>query len=133
MKLVEPWLQSIIKDNEFVVLRDKRTKKALHVSYTEDGLKWALDPRTSKSLYFKDAYLSHGRVGGEGWNGLFRKERDPNTIVEKFIPMNHVRTRKDGIEYVDTVNQSLEFKAVDRALRMLTKSQTRLLDNFSDN
>lgn len=51
MNNIEPRLATIIADRDLVVLRHK-TGRALAVSYTEDGLKYATS-LTGKLLYFK--------------------------------------------------------------------------------
>lgn len=68
-----------IVQNNFVVMRDKWTKKPLGVAMTEDGLKYVCN-KLGKALYFKNAFFRNGRL--EGQLSVSNK-----IYVEKFNPI----------------------------------------------
>lgn len=107
IKLIEPWIGAFIASQSFFVLRDKKTKRALGVSYTEDGLKWIVS-RNQRLLYFKDAFLKiNPKTNFPEFKGDLSKS--DRVIVEKFIPRDFLYS-----PYI----QSNEYRCVDKALRM---------------
>lgn len=54
MKAIEERISKFIEDRNLVVLREKRSGRALNVSYTEDGLKYTTS-LSGKLPYFNDA------------------------------------------------------------------------------
>ena len=100
-KQVEPWIAQLISDNNLMVLRNKKSGKALGVSYTEDGLKQCFN-KFGKSLYYKHAFIREGRVQGD-------TRKSPWIVVEKFEPRNH-KTKN---------NQVAEYLWISKALKML--------------
>lgn len=108
-KKIEPWIREFIVDNDLVVLRNKYGK-ALAVSYTEDGVKWACN-KFGKLLYFDDAYLRHRKMDDGTWAPYVKGElkKSPDVTTEKFIPVDHKRLS----------NQIAEYFWVNKALKML--------------
>jgi len=86
---------------------------ALAVSYTEEGLKWAVDNKCN-SLYFSNVKLSNGKFNGD-------LEKNKYTFVEDFKPHNHYFSRgKNGENsYINKRSQIAEFAVCDKAFRML--------------
>jgi len=88
-------------------MRD-RWGKPLGVSYTEDGLKLVCNS-DGRMPYYNKAILraNQGETPGYTITGDLRK--NPNIIVEKFVPRDHKNPR---------IMQA-EIQFVDKALRML--------------
>jgi hypothetical protein len=65
--------------NQFKVLRDKRTNKPLGIAYSEAGLQWLCN-KTGKALYFKNAHFSNGELVGntEKSNRVYVEDFNPN-------------------------------------------------------
>lgn len=106
---IEEWIRTFIKDRNLVVLRHAKSRKALGVSYSVDGLKWTTDP-LGRSLYFNRAILKHNKIGNHYipyFTGDLSKRKD--VIVETFVPEDHR----------SAVNQKAELLWCDKALRML--------------
>ena len=117
-KIIEPWVGDFIRDQGFMVLRDRRTGISLGVSYTEEGLKWTTN-KHRKLLYYKNAYISHTEDGKPFFKGDLRKS--PTIIVEKFVPQN----------FSNPKFQSIEYRWVDKALRMCYVPWGEQKRNFS--
>lgn len=96
------------------VLRDATKNRALHVSYTEEGLHYA-QSNYGKWIWFKDAELVRDYKGGYTY---FKGDLSPNPAVysEKFIP-------RDGFKYRDQIT---EFAMTNRALRLLYNNESIL-------
>jgi len=95
IKPIENRIIKIIERNNFKVLRDKRTHRALDVSYTEDGLRnWAIDPVTSKSYYYNNTYLKHNGYFPTLVGDLTKSE---DVYVEDFVPRNLYMELEDSI------------------------------------
>lgn len=109
MKSIEPWIKSFIQDRNLVVMRTKKGQ-ALNVSYTQEGLKWTTD-LDGNLLYYKDCRLKHKEVIPGVWRPYIdgSGERNPNIIIEAFIPRDHQ----------NPYHQSAEYKACNKALRLL--------------
>jgi hypothetical protein len=85
-------------------LRDMKTKRALNVSYSEEGLMWSTNA-TGKLIYFENAHLqrvydkegniTNVRIGGN-------LNLNPNVYVEKFVPSNQPTTKGQITEYTWT-------------------------------
>lgn len=112
-KKIEQWIVDLIKENQFLILRDRRTHKALGVGYGMDGITQVTN-KHGKLLYYKNA-----RISGEWKDGIPNGQWLPKVVgdttpsekvyVEKFIPRNH--------KLID--NQVAEYLWVDKAMRML--------------
>jgi|AACY02.6.fsa_nt_gi hypothetical protein len=108
-KKIEPWIREFIAENDLVVLRNSRGK-ALSVSYTEDGLKWAAN-KFGKLLYFDNAHLRHRQMDDGSWVPYVKGElkKSPRVTVEKFVPRDHRHIS----------NQIAEYFWVNRGMKML--------------
>jgi len=93
-------IASYVRDR-FWVLRRKKDNSPLNVSYTIDGLKWTSN-KLGKALFFKDAYISKGKIVGEDL------EMSDEVYVELFDP----------IEFHSIPLQRAELRFLDKALRM---------------
>lgn len=130
MNVIDNNLKTHIAERDLVVLRDRTTRMALAVAYTEEGLKLATYPNLrinnlrlphGKSLYYKNGKLS--RIY-ELKNDSFVPTKvivtsDDNkdleiadVIVEKFIPEDHTNLRL----------QLAEYAACDKGYRLLYSS-----------
>jgi hypothetical protein len=115
IRKVDSNIKNFIEARNIYVLRDKTTGNALHVSYTEDGLKYATNPITGKLVYYSNAKFER-RYDKEG--NILRVDiggdltMNPNVYVEKFIPTDHTILR----------SQLAEYTAVDRGYRLLYTS-----------
>ncbi len=108
-------IKNFIDARNIYVLRDKTTNNALHVSYTEEGLKYATNPVTGKLVYYVNAkferrYDRMGNITRVDIGGDLTM--NPNVYVEKFVPRNHAILR----------SQLAEYTAVDRGYRLLYTS-----------
>ena len=65
------------------VLREKKSKKALGLSYTEEGLKLTAN-KVGRLLYYKSAVLNNNNGKISVSNNI---EKNPNVIIEKFKPL----------------------------------------------
>lgn len=74
---VDPELKDLISSANLVALRDRKTDKCLGVSFTEEGLR-GLANKNGVYIYCK------GRV--TNFSEAKRAERNPNVVVEKFVP-----------------------------------------------
>lgn len=95
--LIEPSVRHHIQDNEFVVMRD-RSGKAIEVSFTEDGLRWTMD-RNSRLIYYRNAYLrvrQPDETGVPQWYIEGDTRKNPNIIIEKFVPKDHIFIGDNG-------------------------------------
>lgn len=54
VKAIEERIAKFISDRDLLVLREKKTGRALNVSYTEDGLKYTTS-LSGRLIYFTDA------------------------------------------------------------------------------
>lgn len=92
-------IDDVINKN-LVCLRDAKTRKLLNVSFSEDGLKWTLSPQ-GKLIYFKHAYLR--RIHNKEYNlvhvEIVGNNKNPNVIVEEFIPTNFSNPYMQAAEY----------------------------------
>lgn len=70
------YIKNLIIQADLKVLRDKKTGKALNVSYTEEGLKTTAN-KMGKYVYFNNVNRLSDIPNGKKSN---------NVIVEKFIP-----------------------------------------------
>lgn len=115
-----------IKDQNFMVLRDSRSRKALGVSYSEDGLRW-ISNKYGRLLYFNKAYVEHRKVGDiyfPYFSGDLRKSR--NVYSERFIPTDHFvldrngnpKLGRDGNPIININNQIAEFLWINKASKM---------------
>lgn len=115
IRKIDSNIKNFIEARNIYVLRDKITGNALHVSYTEDGLKYATNPITGKLVYYSNAkferrYDSQGNITRVDIGGDLTM--NPNVFVEKFIPTDHTILR----------SQLAEYTAVDRGYRLLYTS-----------
>lgn len=110
MKSIEERIAKFISDRDLVVLRERKTGRALNVSYTEDGLKYTTS-LGGKLLYFNDAWLKvlyrDNQPYFVGVQGDLEKSK--LVYVEKFIPTNKSNLRDQIAEYTWT----------DKAYRLL--------------
>lgn len=68
-----------IKESNFVIMRDKYTRKPLALAMSEDGLQFTCN-KTGKSLYYKNAFFSNGSLKGKDFSIA------DNIIIEKYVP-----------------------------------------------
>jgi len=115
MNLIEDRIRSLISDGDVVVLRDRKSGKALNCSFTEEGLRWTVDKK-SNLVYFKNARLETTQVGDKF---ITRPVGDltpsKKVVVEKFIPKDHTNSRGRVINSL----QAAELTFTDKALRLL--------------
>jgi len=76
--------KQLLNKNPMVIMRDKYTNKPLGVSFTEDGLR-SIANKNGVYLYCK------GRVNN--LNDALKSEKNPNIIVERFIPKEYPNNR----------------------------------------
>lgn len=74
---VEPELKKSIEEANLVVLRDRKTLKALGISFTEEGLRGVAN-KNGIYLYCKNRTSN--------FNEARTAQRSPEVIVEKFTP-----------------------------------------------
>tara|TARA_R110000850_G_scaffold11713_2_gene40110 strand:+ start:1377 stop:1697 length:321 start_codon:yes stop_codon:yes gene_type:complete len=77
MAKIDKYIKELIQDNNLVVLRDKRTHKALGVSYTEDGLR-SIGNKLGVYVYCKGRVTDFGVALGA--------PKSEKVYVEKFVP-----------------------------------------------
>ena len=61
IRKIDSNIKNFIEARNIYVLRDKTTGNALHVSYTEDGLRYATNPITGKLRLEHHAPVAHGQ------------------------------------------------------------------------
>jgi len=107
--------QQLIKEANLVCLRNKKTGKVENVSYTEGGLIYTFD-KIGLPLYYKHPNTIFTSAGY--FTPQFRgtMELNPNMIVEKFIPKNHI----DESGRMNYGAQSAEVFFLAKALRLMT-------------
>lgn len=100
---MNPGIARYVTDRHYWVLRRKKDKCPLNVSYTVEGLMWTTN-KLGKSLFFKDTIVSKGKIMPKG--GKYVEADD--VYYEKFAPINH------------TVYplQTAELRWLDKAMRM---------------
>ena len=101
LERIEPRIANFVADQEFYVLRDSLTNKALNVSYTEDGLKWTTNA-TGKLIYFRNAkvQVNYDKNYLPVSTQFVGDTRPSNKVkVEKFIPTNHAFAKAQIAEY----------------------------------
>jgi hypothetical protein len=122
LNVIEPKIKELIKDNEFFVLRSKRTGEILNVSYSRYGLRWTTD-KNRRLIYFKNAQLRHKKDEYGNMMPYFHKlsvdglEKSDSVVVEKFIPKDHYLPNKQNS--LDARLQVIEYRYVSKALKML--------------
>jgi hypothetical protein len=136
-RLVDPfliWLLSV--ENNLVCLRDKRTKQIYNVSYTEAGLMHTFTSKNGAPVYFNPDTTWYSTSTNNYFTPKFsgKKDKNPNVVVEKFIPMNHLD--KNGVTLSRL--QTAEFFMVSKAQRLVlpmnanssTKSYSTLKEEY---
>ncbi len=76
--------KELLERNPMVIMRDKYTRKPLGVSFTEAGLRTTAN-KNGVYVYCK------GRVNN--LNDALKAQRNPNIIVERFIPREYPDNR----------------------------------------
>lgn len=104
MEPINTTISTFISAQTMYALRDVKTKRALNVSYSEEGLMWSTNA-TGKLIYFEDARLE--RVYNRDGNITNVKIRgnlnlNPNVYVEKFVPSNQPTSKGQITEYTWT-------------------------------
>lgn len=104
----------MIKEANLMCLRNKKTGRVENVSYTEHGLTWTFD-KLGLPLYYKypNTVFSSSGYATATFKGTF--EKNPNMIVEPFIPVNHV----DSEGRMNVGAQKSEITFVAKALRLM--------------
>jgi hypothetical protein len=74
---INPEVKELLTKNKIMIMRDKRTKTPLNVSFTEEGLRLTAN-KNGVYLYCE------GRV--TNYNDAKIAKKNPNVIVERFIP-----------------------------------------------
>ena len=101
--MINKSLSTFIRDKHYWVLRRKKDKCPLNVSYTVEGLMWTTN-KLGKSLFFKDAIVSNGRIVPK--KGYYEEADD--VFYEKFDPLEHATYSI----------QTAELRWLDKAMRM---------------
>lgn len=95
-KMIREEVKQIISQNNFRVLRDKKTHKALGIAYSEDGLK-TIANKSGRYLYFDNVTSLKDIPKGHKSNRVYS---------EKFIPR----------EFSDSSLRSAEMHWIETAL-----------------
>lgn len=106
--------KKMTEEANLVCLRNKHTGRIENVSYTEQGLVWTFD-KLGRPLYYKypnTVFTSSGYMTA-AFRGTF--EKNPDMIVEKFIPINHI----DADGRMNFSLQKAEVTFVSKALRLM--------------
>lgn len=113
--VIEDWIGQFVKDNNLYVLRERRSGRALNVSYSEDGLRWTVN-KLGRSLYYRDAIMRLNSKTKFPELVTKRKtlEKNRDVFVEKFIPKNHWKPNGK----LNIANQVAELLWIDKALRL---------------
>ena len=78
MNKVDSRIHDWITSHQILVMREKRSGRAVGVSYTEDGLKYVVT-KTGQLPYYKKAFIEGGKAVGD----LTKSE---SIVIEKFVP-----------------------------------------------
>jgi hypothetical protein len=77
---VDDYSKNLLKENTIMIMRDKHTKMPLGVSFTEEGLRLTAN---KMGIY----QYCEGRV--RTMNEAKIAKRNPNVIIERFIPRDY--------------------------------------------
>lgn len=80
-------MSTFVYGKNLMVLRRKKDKVALNVSYTEVGLKFTCN-KNGKLLYFKKAFMKNGKFEGD----LVKSD---DVYVERFFPSTPVGSSRN--------------------------------------
>ena len=98
--VVDEQSKKLLEENTMYIMRDKYTKMPLGISFTEEGLRFS---GNKNGIY----HYCAGRVN----NYLKAKEapKNPNIIVERFIPKDYPNNPKLASAEIHWVNQAKRY------------------------
>ena len=123
---IDQWMIDYIKPYKLYVLRDT-FGKALDVSYSKEGLKWATN-KGGKFIFYEDAK----RFISDTYCTVIGNKLNKDCVVELFIPRNHYIRKTD---IIDVRKQIPELYVIDKAMRLLNpmnipSNETPVLNKF---